>query len=343
MDIILQAFSELASHLKDPLVLIGFAFLLAVLFLRTLFHAKPGIVENLSQNTSGKAVLTTLRYGYLLALVVVLLGFGLAFYRIYQGTPPPIDVKAIIEQLEAKHLQEQAGPRKIGRIGSNRPSKLSPPWPVCADSRTHPPGLTKSWPSSHKAGSQKPRSSSEPLPSAGKRTSKRPPLTATWAPWPFCMIRRRPWMPIAGPHSWTRPTRRAGIGSDAYCTGSESWTRPRGPTSRSRSSARPRGIRNRSQPPWATWALSIKPVAIWIRPRPCTNRHWPSTKSWGTKKGLATNYSNLGALYGIRGDWDQADTMYRKALVFFQKLGAVPKIEGYGSYGTTRKNLATKA
>jgi len=34
----------------------------------------------------------------------------------------------------------------------------------------------------------------------------------------------------------------------------------------------------------------------------------------GCKKGMAGNYGNLGIVYGIRSDLDQAESMYRKSL-----------------------------
>ncbi len=41
---------------------------------------------------------------------------------------------------------------------------------------------------------------------------------------------------------------------------------------------------------------------------------------------LAVGYTNLGNVYRIRGDLDQAVAMYEKALVLFQAVGAEPQI-----------------
>jgi len=42
---------------------------------------------------------------------------------------------------------------------------------------------------------------------------------------------------------------------------------------------------------------------------------------------LATAYGNLGILYQTRGDPDQAESVYRKSLAFFQDIGARPQVE----------------
>ncbi len=39
---------------------------------------------------------------------------------------------------------------------------------------------------------------------------------------------------------------------------------------------------------------------------------------------MANNYGDLGIVYRIRGDLDQAEMMYRKALGLFQEIGAMP-------------------
>jgi tetratricopeptide (TPR) repeat protein len=56
----------------------------------------------------GKLVQLLLRYGFVIALVVIVLGFGLQFYRTHRETQPAIDARAIIGQLEARHRQELA-------------------------------------------------------------------------------------------------------------------------------------------------------------------------------------------------------------------------------------------
>jgi len=47
-----------------------------------------------------------LRYGFIIALIVIVLGFGLAFYKAHLEAGPQVDVDAIIEKLEASHAGE---------------------------------------------------------------------------------------------------------------------------------------------------------------------------------------------------------------------------------------------
>jgi tetratricopeptide (TPR) repeat protein len=47
----------------------------------------------------------------------------------------------------------------------------------------------------------------------------------------------------------------------------------------------------------------------------------------GRKEGMAIAYGNLGNVYGTRGEWDQAKDMYKKALLLFQDIGATSQVE----------------
>jgi tetratricopeptide (TPR) repeat protein len=42
---------------------------------------------------------------------------------------------------------------------------------------------------------------------------------------------------------------------------------------------------------------------------------------------MAGDYSNLGQVYRIRGDLEQAEAMYRQALTLFREIGATPQVE----------------
>ena len=76
----LQAFKDIAPYLSDPLVLTGFVLLLFFGIHRSLLKAR--IILPLTTRTGGKVVQLLLRYGFLIALLVIVLGFGLAFYKI---------------------------------------------------------------------------------------------------------------------------------------------------------------------------------------------------------------------------------------------------------------------
>jgi protein O-GlcNAc transferase len=45
------------------------------------------------------------------------------------------------------------------------------------------------------------------------------------------------------------------------------------------------------------------------------------------KEGIAIAYSNLGIVYRIRGDLDQAEAMYRKSLILFQEIHAASQVK----------------
>jgi tetratricopeptide (TPR) repeat protein len=104
MEVTLQAFEAIALYLKHPLVLIGFVLLLFFGLLRALL--KAGILPQLTIRTGGKVIQILLRYGFVIALFIIALGFALEFYKTYRLTQPPIDVTAIIEQIEARHRHE---------------------------------------------------------------------------------------------------------------------------------------------------------------------------------------------------------------------------------------------
>jgi tetratricopeptide (TPR) repeat protein len=42
---------------------------------------------------------------------------------------------------------------------------------------------------------------------------------------------------------------------------------------------------------------------------------------------LTSAYGNLGNVYQIRGDLDQAEAMYRKSLALFQEIRAAPEVK----------------
>ena len=82
----MPSFAQLAPYLTHPLVLAGLAIWLVLGIHRALLRAK--IVPTLSQHAGGRVVQTLLRYGFYIALLVILLGFGLAFYQARQKLDP---------------------------------------------------------------------------------------------------------------------------------------------------------------------------------------------------------------------------------------------------------------
>lgn len=70
-------FAIVAPYLKDPLVLIGFALFLAFLFARLLLTS--GIIPPVGAGRGAQIVRLLLHYGFVLGILVVLLGFGLRY------------------------------------------------------------------------------------------------------------------------------------------------------------------------------------------------------------------------------------------------------------------------
>jgi tetratricopeptide (TPR) repeat protein len=92
----LGGFAQIAPYLTNPLVLAGFGLLLFFGLLRAVLKSR--VMPTVSQTAGGRALASLLRYGFVVALVVIVLGFALAYYRTERET---VDVDAILEQLLA--------------------------------------------------------------------------------------------------------------------------------------------------------------------------------------------------------------------------------------------------
>jgi hypothetical protein len=91
-------FERVAPYLHDPLVLIGFVFFLASLTARQLLRS--GLIQPLPARPGFKVLRLLLSYGFVLALVVALLGFGLK-YRELSRAEQRSAVRLIVEELVA--------------------------------------------------------------------------------------------------------------------------------------------------------------------------------------------------------------------------------------------------
>ncbi len=80
----LAGFAKIAPYLTNPLVLAGFCLLLFFGLLRAVLKSR--VMPTVSQSAGGKALLSLLRYGFATAVLVILLGFGLAFYQTQRTT-----------------------------------------------------------------------------------------------------------------------------------------------------------------------------------------------------------------------------------------------------------------
>lgn len=70
-------FTKIAPYLKDPLVLIGFFLFVAFLFARGLLVR--GIIPPLQKKHGYRVLQTILLYGFVIGLVLIILGFGLKY------------------------------------------------------------------------------------------------------------------------------------------------------------------------------------------------------------------------------------------------------------------------
>ena len=73
-------FQEIAPYLKDPLVLIGFFLFVSLLITRTIIT--PKLLEPLPATMGFRILRLVLVYGFIIGLLVILLGFGLKYQEI---------------------------------------------------------------------------------------------------------------------------------------------------------------------------------------------------------------------------------------------------------------------
>lgn len=78
----LAQFSKIAPYLVNPFVLVGFCMFLFFGIHRALL--KTGLLVPLSQRQSSAIVGLILKHGFLVAILVVVFGFGYAGFRAYQ-------------------------------------------------------------------------------------------------------------------------------------------------------------------------------------------------------------------------------------------------------------------
>jgi hypothetical protein len=92
-------FSKVAPYLQDPLVLVGFFLFLAFLFARALL--KRGIIPTLPPTAGFKILKSLLLYGFLIGLLLIVLGFGLKYAELR------VKEKQAEEELMSRERQAQ--------------------------------------------------------------------------------------------------------------------------------------------------------------------------------------------------------------------------------------------
>ncbi len=71
----ISAFGKVATYLTHPLVLVGFVLMLVFGIHKQLL--KSGVLQPLSKKESGAVVKLMLRYGFVLGLLIMLIGLAL--------------------------------------------------------------------------------------------------------------------------------------------------------------------------------------------------------------------------------------------------------------------------
>jgi tetratricopeptide (TPR) repeat protein len=111
-------FAKIAPYLEQPLVLVGFVLLLFFSIHRALI--KSGVIPRLSAQSGSKVVASLLRYGFVLALMVVVLGFGKEYMTIYyQQTTANEQLRAALNNvndivnIREPHIAEMVRMRKV--------------------------------------------------------------------------------------------------------------------------------------------------------------------------------------------------------------------------------------
>jgi tetratricopeptide (TPR) repeat protein len=93
----MRGFAEYAPYLQHPLTLIGFVLLLIFGTQRALLSS--GIIAPVTGRSGSKIVQLLLRYGFIIALVTIVLGFGLAFFQTSRKGMTPEDVSKVTTTL----------------------------------------------------------------------------------------------------------------------------------------------------------------------------------------------------------------------------------------------------
>jgi len=96
-------FDKIAPYLKDPLVLIGLFIFLGLIFLRSL--VKKGIIPVLQKNQGFNILKIILLYGFVIGLLIIILGFWLKAKQINNTNSAEL-ISIIHDELQSKNLSE---------------------------------------------------------------------------------------------------------------------------------------------------------------------------------------------------------------------------------------------
>ena len=102
----LAGFEKIAPHLSSPLILVGFVMMLAYGIHRQLM--KSGQLTQVSKKDSGIIIQLILRYGFWLALTLLVVGLGMAGWNKYADRVDRVDAsKRAAKTVEPPHEQQK--------------------------------------------------------------------------------------------------------------------------------------------------------------------------------------------------------------------------------------------
>jgi len=91
-------FQKIAPYLHDPLVLVGFVMFTGLLFAKVI--VRPAFIPQMTQGGGFKILRLILTYGFVIAILVILLGFGLK-YRDLSRAEQERTVKLLIQEIRS--------------------------------------------------------------------------------------------------------------------------------------------------------------------------------------------------------------------------------------------------
>jgi len=283
-------FEKVAPYLKHPLVLIGLGLLLFFGIHRQLIDS--GIIPPLDPESGSTVVQAILRYGFWIAMAVVVLGFALQFYKRHLAAAPSVDVEAIIDMLEASHRKQLAAldQQYQGEVDDWKAQAKSAVEALnkLGGQKDAPPGIDRALALLAQGDTQSAEAVFQEI--ASRREPDIQEAAAAYR--------------HLGALVFWGDTQKA---LAAYRRATE--------------------LDPRSADGWNQLGSLLVRVGQ-LDDAEKAYREVEFLGSAANDKGLlAVAYGNLGNVYRIRGELDQAEAMYGKSLALFQELGAAPQIE----------------
>jgi hypothetical protein len=117
-------FKDVAPYLMQPLVLVGFVLLIVFGVNGALL--KAGIIPPLTPRAGGTMVQNLVRYGFVIALLVIVLGFAFAFYQAQQEHSPAQETSTLKQSATTGQGRTAANAGRDANIGTQPSSQPLP-------------------------------------------------------------------------------------------------------------------------------------------------------------------------------------------------------------------------